>query len=174
MESSVVPLRMVAFQTLFLLMAIAIEGYVLRRRLTLTPRASIEYAATVNLLSTLIGWLVFFGFQPLFPANLKLQLMGYIFYDQWSGDLASLVIPAGIVTFFVSFFVKLQGFIQLQSLRQERKPSTDSEQAPLFANLKRGQPEIARQASAVLLANSLSYSAISLVLLLRLAQFALS
>jgi hypothetical protein len=166
--SSVAPLRMIAFQCLFLLIAIAIEGYILRRELAIAPRPSIEYAASVNLLSTLVGWLVFFGIEPLIPLPLRVQLLNCIFFDQWSSSMASWIIPAGFVTFFVSFFIKLQGLTQLQALLQypQPKPAEPEKTSKIFTSNRPRQGS--KQASAILLANSLSYSAISFVLLFRL------
>jgi hypothetical protein len=166
--SAVVPLRMIIFQCLFLLMAVALEGYVLQRRLAITPRKSIEYAASVNLLSTLVGWLAFFSAEANLPLNIRLQFMNFVFFNQLSGGMASWLIPSGFVTFFVSFFLKLQGLVLLQRLLEV--PQQDSERLPRFPGLDRRQPTrvgVSKEAVAVLFANSLSYSSIALILFTR-------
>lgn len=166
--SAVVPLRMIVFQTLFLLIAIATEGYVLRRQLEIAPRPSIEYAASINLLTTLIGWLIFFVAEENLPEMIRIQLINYVFFNQLSSGMASWLIPAGFVTFFLSFFIKLQGLFLLQLLLDA--PRAKPETAPIdrFPVLSRSAPpSTSKEAAAVLFANSLSYSAISLVLFTR-------
>jgi hypothetical protein len=158
---------MIAFQCLFLLVAIAIEGYVLQRRLQIVPRTSIEFAASVNLLSVLVGWLVFFGVEPVLPSTIQLQLINFILFSQWAPGMANWIVPAGFVTFFISFFIKLQGLSQLRLLLYGPKdPPAVSEGIGRFRTV-RGQHVSSGEAATVLLANSLSHSAISLILLIR-------
>ncbi len=173
MMPSVVPLRMIVFQAMFILIAIAIESYIFRRQFQVPPRTSIEYATTIELLSVLVGWLVFFIAEPLLPQAVRLQLMNYVFFNQWARGMESWVIPTGIVTFFLSFFIKLQGLIQLKALREEpRDDSLEPRGVPNFASLRRPTRTTSRLAAIVLLANSVSYGVISLVLLLRLITLA--
>lgn len=165
---NVVPLRTVVFQALFILIAIAIESYIFRRQLQVSPRTSIEYAATIILFSVLLGWLLFFLIEPLLPQLIQLQLLNYIFFNQWSQGMESWAVPTAIVTFFLSFFLKLQGLIVLKRLREEpRDDAIEPRQTPTFATLKRPKATGTRLAAIVLLANLVSYSAISLMLLLR-------
>ena len=49
MFEPVLPLRAIAFQILCLLIAIAIEAYVLRQTLRLGYKTSVRYAASMNL-----------------------------------------------------------------------------------------------------------------------------
>ncbi|MBD1871443.1 filament integrity protein fraC [Oculatella sp. FACHB-28] len=173
---SVLPLRAIAFQCLFLLLAIAIEAAVLHEGLKLPYRKSVEYAASINLLSTAIGWLIFFSIEPLVPTNLKFQLINCIFFDQWSSGIAAWIIFAGFVTFFISFLVKLSGLDLLKLLLQDKEEKR-SEQEIQADKSKRYQNTIrarknAREgpsrANAVLIANALSYTAILLVLFIRI------
>lgn len=165
---NVVPLRMIVFQAMFILIAIAIESYIFRRQLQVPPRTSIEYAATIILFSVLVGWLLFFFTEPLLPQLIRLQLLSYIFFNQWSQGMESWAVPTAIVTFFLSFFLKLQGLILLKRLREEpREDAIEPVTRPSFATLKRPRATGTRLAAIVLLANAASYGAISLVLLLR-------
>ncbi|NJR39502.1 MAG: hypothetical protein HC781_12655 [Leptolyngbyaceae cyanobacterium CSU_1_4] len=82
----VVPLRAIAFQIVFLLMAIAIEATVLHKQLNIPPKQSIQFAASINLLTTVAGWLVTFlllGTSLSLPTplltELKIALMNFIF-----------------------------------------------------------------------------------------------
>ena len=165
---NVVPLRTIVFQAMFVLIAIAIQSYIFRRQLQVSPRTSVEYAATIELLSVVTGWLLFFTVESLLPQVLRLQLLNFIFFNQWSQGMESWAVPTAIVTFFLSFFLKLEGLILLKRVREEpREEAFEPRQAPTFATLKRPKATGTRLAAIVLLANLLSYSAISLVLVLR-------
>ena len=84
MKGMVLPLQTYLFQALFLLVAIALEASVLQRRLYLTRRTSVEYAISINLLTTVIGWLAFFLVQNLLPQPIKDQIISYIFLIAFS------------------------------------------------------------------------------------------
>ncbi|MEB3356408.1 MAG: hypothetical protein VKK04_06755 [Synechococcales bacterium] len=180
MQTVVLPFRLIVNQALLLLLAIAIEAMVLRQQLKYPPRKSIEYSASINLWSTLIGWLIFFvvaGGIPLLPA-IKLELINFIFFDRWSPDLFSWLVTAGFFTFFITVFVELIGFLQLQRLRQEREEIeskyTQQRRLPKYIKASRLGPGInapstdrtneAEPLYAILVANAASYTAIVAVL----------
>lgn len=79
----VLPLRAIVFQTLLLLIAIAIESIALQRILNISRKTAIQYSAILNLLSTFIGWLCFFVVQSITPGFLANQLIRYIFFDRF-------------------------------------------------------------------------------------------
>jgi hypothetical protein len=171
MAWSVVPLRAIAFQFLFLLIAIAIEAIVFYNQLRISRKTSVEYAASINLLSTFIGWLIFFNVQPLIPLAYKSELISYILFNQWSqtGTLTWLILIA-FVTFFITFGVKVAGLDLLQLLLQinTKDDLLSSGRAYKYRDRLRRQEASGvtrRRAAAVLLANACSYSAISLILL---------
>lgn len=83
----VLPLRAVMFQILFLLVAIAVESFIFKKNLHLSGRNSIEYATSINLFSTIIGWLIFFFFVPLLPINLQGQLINFILFNDFAPHL---------------------------------------------------------------------------------------
>lgn len=170
---SVLPLKLVVFQSLLLLMAIAIEAYVLRYRLSLTQKQSVQYAASINFLATTIGWLLFLSIQPLIPTPLKLQLIDCIFFDRWQRGFILWVMVSVPVTFFASFFVKLFGLTYLRIFIGDKKPTEPEDQKPKtvkFGASRRTSKSIIPpgQGNAILVANALSYSAISLILIIRL------
>ncbi|MBD2460024.1 hypothetical protein H6G89_03105 [Oscillatoria sp. FACHB-1407] len=170
---SVLPLKMIVFQSLLLLMAIAIEAYVLRYRLSLTQKRSVHYATSINFLSTTVGWLLFLIIQPLIPPGLKLQLIDCIFFDHWQQGFILWVMLSAPVTFFVSFFVKLFGLTYLQFFLGDIKPpETDAQKAKstkFGANRRTSRSMISPGlGNAILAANALSYSAVSLILIIRL------
>jgi hypothetical protein len=170
MYNAVVPFRAIAFQIVLLLTAIAVEAIVLRRKLNTSRKKSIEYATSINLLSTAIGWFIFFNTQSLLPPNLKVQLLSAVFFDRWAPNIV-LVILVAFVTFFASFLVKLQGLNLLQLLLGERTLESATGRARRYKSLIRSRDEVAdppKQANAILVANAFSYSAILLILLLRI------
>lgn len=77
---TVLPLRGMMFQALFLLIAIALESFILHKNLNLSPRTSIECSASLNLFSTIVGWLVIFSVDPLLPEFLKRPLFNFILF----------------------------------------------------------------------------------------------
>lgn len=168
----ILPLRMIAFQGLFLLITIAIEAYILFRFLRIAPQRSVIYSTAINLFSTVIGWLIFLNAQPFLPVEPKLDLINFIFFDRLSNRLVSWIVLAALITFFVSFLVKLFTLGQLQSFLGEQPqaetPQTRDLKYSLANRNLRGQRRPTRQATAILVGNALSFSAISLVLLLRL------
>lgn len=86
----VLPLRAVVFQTLLLLISIAIESVVLQRILNISRKTATEYSAILNLLSTFVGWLCFFVIQSIPLKTLQIQLIRYVFYARFvSQDLFS-------------------------------------------------------------------------------------
>lgn len=173
MPFSVLPLRAVAFQILFLLMAIAIEAYVLRRELKLMPKQAVQYSATLNLLSTVVGWTAFFGIESILPAVVRVQLMDFMFFDHWSAEIAFPLILAAFATFFGSFSLKLLGLNWLQlALMSPNEWQTYREaqiSRPKFGQRpKRDRTPTSNQASAVLSANAFSYTSILVIIFARL------
>ncbi|TVQ18682.1 MAG: hypothetical protein EA367_13990 [Leptolyngbya sp. DLM2.Bin15] len=176
----VLPLRAVVLQSLLLFVAIATEAAILHWELKLSYKRSIEYATSLNLLSVVIGWLVFFLVLPILDDGLQQALVSYVLFDRLP-DMLPLIGASGCITFILSFFVKLQGLNLLEWLlerveatpkvdekpaEQVRRPFTSS--ATSYKGSDRSQflqqPD---KRDALLLANAVSYTAISLVLLLR-------
>ena len=181
---TVLPLQTILFQLLFLLVAIALEARVLYRRLRITRKASIKYATSINLLATVIGWLVFFILvtqNNLLPLYLKDQIVSYIFFDRFLTPLPAnfyLILIATVVVMFVcGFVIKLKGLQLLEALLETStakrsslssdKQSKDTFQARLERAIVRTDPN---QAATIFLANAYSYSAIFLILVLRFIQ----
>lgn len=176
--STVVPLRAIAFQIVFLLIAIAIEGTVLHIRLNLNPKQSIQFAASINLLTTVLGWLAtffLFGTSLLLPVPLfreiTLALLNFIFFDQRSNGTAELLIMIGFITFFVSLAVKWLGLIGLDWLMKRSLPDAPKVVAEtgVFISPRRKTREFRPRLNTTLVANACSYGAILIALLLRIA-----
>lgn len=175
MELTILPVRMIVFQILFLLVAIAVETTVFYWMLGVTPRKSAQYATTVNLLAAVVGWLVFLNVQAILPEPIRLDLISSILFNRWSDDLAVWIILMALGTFFLSLAIKLLGLRQLQfflgdeQAKEGKEPKTlKTLKDTISRRTLKTTRSLTRQANAVLVANALSYSAVSLVLFLRL------
>jgi hypothetical protein len=179
---NVLPLRAIAFQFLFLLVAIAIEGMVLRQFLTVEEKpidykTSMQYSATVNLLSTFVGWIVFFAVQPFLPPQVRLQLINYVFFERITTEswLMPALVLTGLGIFLGTFLVELQGLEILEWLLDRKgvkKETEDSGRTGRFRG-RRNQNvgfQFTQQISALLVGNALSFSAILLILFSRLVE----
>ena len=166
----VLPLRAVLFQLLFLVTAIALESMVLRNRLGLDRKISIQFAATTNLLSTVIGWMLFFVIEPLLSPELHSQLISYIFFDLTTNP--PLLIGLAFVSFIATFLVKLEAITWLELLLGMKKDAETEAKAVAKFQGKRGQraafADVPNRPLAVLWANAISFSAITLLIGIRL------
>jgi hypothetical protein len=182
MTEPVLPLQTILFQVLFLFVAIALEARVFHRRLRLTRKHSVQYATSINLLTAVIGWVVFFIVQDVLPPDLKSQLIGYIFFDRLftprPPGLNLTIAMAGIGMFFAAFVIKLKGLELLDAIVrtsnewQTSPLSSDNRQSGLAVRLRRAALQTnPNNAMVVLLANAYSHSAILLLLFLRFLQF---
>ncbi|MGF1570832.1 MAG: filament integrity protein FraC [Nodosilinea sp.] len=186
-ELGLMPLRAIAFQSLLLLVAIVLEAIVLRQRLRLGYQTSMQYAATVNLLTTSVGWLVFLTLEAVLPLALRQQIISFVLFNRffangWMDTLPVLAVVVAIVAFFITYWLKLKGLDWLLMLL-ERNPVevapapvlTPESRQRRYELARRGQPaEQPAQGNsprtlAVLQANALSFSAILVLLLLRSA-----
>jgi hypothetical protein len=175
---TVVPLRAIAFQIVFLLMAIAIEATVIHKQLDYPAKQSVQFSTSINLLATVLGWLAIFfllGTSPILPTplltELKIALLNFIFFDQWTNGTAELLILICFVTFFASLFVKWLGLVGLDLLMDKKHPEApvDSDAAPqgVFIAPRRKSRLYRPRLGATLIANAWSYGAILVALLLR-------
>ncbi|HEY9698377.1 MAG TPA: filament integrity protein FraC [Trichocoleus sp.] len=173
------PLRAIALQILFLLLSIAIEAVILHRKLKVSPQQSVQFATSINLLSTVLGWLVLFsvltipfGLPPSWSLNLDVALLNFVLFNQLSSSTASTLIFLGFITFFASFLVKQLGLLFLKWLLQPTlnfRPLSQPNPVKYVMRDPRTkiQGDALPQAAAILEANAWSYSAIVLVLVVR-------
>ncbi len=177
----VLPLRAIAFQTLFILVAIALEAAVLRQKLRFGFQPSMRYAASINLLATSLGWIIFWAFEIFAPEELKTQVISYILFNHfspmesnlWIENVGLWTISAGLLIFFLTFWVKLKGFqlllwaLEVPSGEERPKVLTRRDKYLLARRSGKGYPQPSNQATAILQANALSFSAILVLLVLR-------
>jgi hypothetical protein len=116
----VLPLKVITTQVLFLVTAIAIEAFMIQRQMQYPPRKCIEYAASLNLLSTVVGWVVFFAAPFLLPRTIQFQIINYVAFRQLTPELLSWLVPIGFITFFGTIGVEYLGFLLLNNVLSEK------------------------------------------------------
>jgi hypothetical protein len=180
-ELGVLPLRAIVFQSLLLLVSIALEAAILRQRLRIGYHISMQYAATINLMATSLGWFAFLLIESLLPQSIKMQVMSYILFNRfyenfWQNKMLVLVILLGIVAFFLTFWIKLKGLEWLLACLGRNPVVGADKTAPLS---RKDRYALAREGStsgqqinsartlAILEANAASFGAILGLLLLR-------
>ena len=176
MPSTILALRAIVFQFLFLAVAIVIETIVLHKTLRLDYKISAQYAFTINLLSVFVGWIVFFNVQPLIPEDLRPQIISILLFEQLSPEIwqrtASTFLFIGLGVFLATFFLKFQG-LRLLKLLLERTEKNDESEEMVRRFLRQKQSFKFRRNSeiyAVFVGNSCSFSAILFLLLIRLFE----
>ena len=179
----ILPLRMIAFQILFLLVAIAVESNILRQRLRFGFKTSVQYTLTTNLAAIVVGWVAFLVVEPLSPLEIKSQLISYILFDRlslnnWSAQIGATICAIGLAAFLVTFFVKLKGLELMMRAdgvwkldEEDKRPAKRASRDERYARARQGKSETQQALSefmdAVIQANAASFSAISLLMLLR-------
>jgi hypothetical protein len=182
MEFEILPLRAIIFQFFFLLIAVILEALVFQRTLELEYRTSVQYSITVNLLSTVLGWVMFFNLQPILPRELETQLISYVFFERflfnaWVSGITPVLIITSLAMFMGTFFVKLQGLNLLEFLLKYNPHKKEDKPAEVIKEKKTERSRFAKynagfqvnsRAYSVLVANACSFSAILFLLFVRL------
>ncbi|MEO0455341.1 MAG: filament integrity protein FraC [Cyanobacteria bacterium P01_A01_bin.114] len=175
----VFPIKAIVFQLMFLLVAIALESGVLRQRLRLGYQASVQYAAVINLLATVIGWLTFLLIEPLVDPSLRIQILSYVLFNRFLNNtlmpqMGWIVLIAGLAAFFITLLIKLKGLELMMRLTENwkmpkhpEKLSREEKYALARSGQAAVQPAASQFVTAVLEANALSFSVIFLLLVLR-------
>ncbi|MHC5938566.1 filament integrity protein FraC [Nostoc sp.] len=166
------PIGGILFDFLFVLIAIPIEAYVLHSRLKFDKKTSTFYAISINLFSSVIGWFIFFVSEPMLPIQVKSELINYMFFNNFKSPKSqTLIILTAFIIFFATFLLKFFILrVLLLSLnesfaKKEEEPQTSQRRRwRSFSNLKLQSTSLA---TTILIANSLSYSVITIILLFR-------
>ncbi|MBE9208247.1 filament integrity protein fraC [Nostoc sp. LEGE 06077] len=167
------PIGVMLFNLLFFLISIPIEAYVFNRRLKFDKKTSIFYAIATNLFSGTLGWVIFFVLEPMLPPEIKSELINYVFFNnfRYPTTQATLILTTFII-FFATFLMK---FLLLQllvfTLREDGWKKPEIVETSQRRQLRRAIPGIKLQTTnlvtTTLIANSLSYTAITIILLIR-------
>jgi len=167
------PLGVILFNLLFFLIAIPIEAYVFNVRLKFDKKTSVFYAIATNLFSGTLGWIIFFFLEPSLPIDLKSELINYVFFNSFSSPNAqATLILTTFIIFFVTFLMKflfLQLFVFTLSETGWKKPEIkDTSQRRQWRRTGSGiRLQSTNLVITTLIANSLSYTAITAILLIR-------
>lgn len=170
---SIFPVGTILFHFLFLLTAIPIEAYIFNNRLKFDKRTSIFYAIAINLFSSVIGWIIFFIVEPRLPIAVKSELINYVFFNYFqSPNTRSLLILTAFIIFFATFLIKVLLLrVVLISLNDKKPVKSDARPVNTSKRRLRGIGQLNFQSTnlvtTVLIANSLSYSAITIILFIR-------
>ncbi|MBL1174106.1 filament integrity protein FraC [Pantanalinema sp. GBBB05] len=175
MIDSILPLRAIVFQMLFLLVTIALEGLVFFKNLNLDYKTSMRYAAVLNLFSTFLGWVIFFEINLFLPEDIQRQFISYIFFDRffpnpWFAAVTPIIVITSLAIFIGTFLLELNGLELLEYLLDKSKnPPAPTEHIARFQGRR---DQIIRfqantKAYTVLVANAASFSAILLLLIIR-------
>lgn len=167
----ILPIGTVLFHFLFLLIAIPIEAYVLHNWLKFDKRTSTFYAISMNVFSSVIGWTIFFIIEPILPIGVRSELISYVFFNHFkSTNIQTFMVFTAFIIFFTTFLLKfLLLKILLISLNEVGKKVEESEISQRQRWQRGGILKLQNTnlVTSTLIANSLSYTAITLVMLIR-------
>ncbi|MEL6940106.1 MAG: filament integrity protein FraC [Cyanobacteria bacterium J06598_1] len=177
----ILPLQMMVFQTLFWMVAVAIEAGILRQRLRLGFQTSVQYAAVTNLAAVVFGWIAFLVIEPLASLEIKTQIMNYVLFNRilmngWSTESGAILLGLALVSFFGTFFIKAKGlefFLRSDNAwhplakKPQRLPRDDRYAKARGSGRDETTQVTAAFTDAVIQANAASFSAILLLIVLR-------
>ncbi len=170
--SPILPVGIVLFDLLFLIIAIPIEAYVLNARLKFDQKSSVFYAISINIFSNVLGWLVFFFIEPSLSSTNKSEVLNYVFFNRFQSEqIYSLLVLIAFFIFFATFFFKvltLQMLLFLWGKSDKKKSEQEVSLAQRRSTRRYNFNKIQRTnvVTTVLIANSLSYSAITVILVI--------
>ncbi|MBS9386482.1 MAG: filament integrity protein fraC [Dolichospermum sp. BR01] len=168
----ILPIGAIFFEILFLLIAIPLEAYILNRWLKFDKRTSIFYAIALNVFSSVIGWIVFFTVEPILSIAIKKELINYVFFNKLQDpSIGTMIVLLSFTIFIATFLVKflLMKILIIFMGEGGKKTETElisSQQRASYMNMAKLQNT--NLITATLIANSLSYSAITFIILIRL------
>jgi len=166
---TIFPIGAILFDFLFVLIAIPIEAYVFSNRLKFDKKTSTFYAISMNLFSSVIGWFLFFVSEPILPIQFKSELINYVFFNNFkSSSTQTLLIVTAFIIFFATFIMKFFLLrILLVSLTEkpwQKEEGNQITQRRKWRKFSTAKLQNTNLATTTLIANSLSYSAITIIL----------
>jgi hypothetical protein len=167
----ILPIGAIVFEILFLLVAIPIEGYILHKNLKFDKKTSIFYSIGINVFSSVIGWNMFFMVEPILPVLLKSEIISYVFFNNFKNPrtLNYIIMLSFLVflgTFLVKFLLMKLLILLLNELGKSEDISQTSQRQKLF-RIEKMKIQNSNLVTSILIANSFSYSAITIILVIR-------
>lgn len=172
----ILPLGAILFNFVFLLVAIPLEAYVFNKRLNFDKKTSIFYAISVNHFSSALGWTIFFLLEPVLPIYLKSELINYVFFNTFkSSNTQSVLILTTVIIFFTTvimkfFLLQIFVFFLKEDVFKKKEEVAVTQQKPQRRRWRvpsKVRFQSTNLVTTTLIANALSYSAITLILLIR-------
>ncbi|QEI44054.1 hypothetical protein BMF77_04682 [Dolichospermum sp. UHCC 0315A] len=169
----ILPIGAIFFEILFLLIAIPLEAYILNRWLKFDKRTSIFYAIALNVFSSVIGWIVFFTVEPILSIAIKKELINYVFFNKLQDpSIGTMIVLLSFTIFIATFLVKFLLMKILIIFMGEGGKKTETETEIISSQQRASYMNMAKLQNtnlitATLIANSLSYSAITFIILIR-------
>lgn len=166
------PVGVILFNFLFFLIAIPLEAYVFHRRLNFDKKSSTFYAIAVNLFSGVIGWLIFFFIEPRLPVQIKTELINYVFFNIVRSTSTQGVLILTTVTIFFGTFLMKFFLLRILVFSLSEDFGKNQGDAPLLTRiqlsfLSKAQFQNTNLVTTTIIANSLSYTAITFILWVR-------
>lgn len=167
----ILPIGAIVFETLFLLVAIPIEGYILHKNLKFDKKTSIFYAIAMNVFSSVIGWNIFFLFEPILPVQIKSELISYVFFNYFKNPrtqnyIIMMSFLIFLATFLMKFFCLKLLIVSLDEIGKDEEIIETSQRHKILKH-ERIRLQNSNLITSTLIANSLSYSAITMIILIR-------
>ncbi|WP_204105329.1 MULTISPECIES: filament integrity protein FraC [Spirulina sp. CCY15215] len=169
------PIPLIILQLLTLSIGISIEAIVIHQKLRLTRKQSIEFSISINLLSTIVLWFVFFIFQGFAPESERLHLIGIIFFNNFNGlnlwihvypILAAVLVMMCALIIFVEFksLQLLQVFLKSSA---EQNNETIQNAIPLINRINTAIVKVdVKTIATIFQANALSSCVVALFIIL--------
>ncbi|MGB3535864.1 MAG: hypothetical protein WBA13_20400 [Microcoleaceae cyanobacterium] len=121
--------RVILTRLFQLLVCITTEAWILKRGLAISPKASVKYAAAINLLANSVSWLIFFTLEPIVPNFLKQQLLSNL--TSSINNLSLFFMGFSILNFLIFLVIKWQALYLVRVL-------TDKEPVMKVASTQQG------------------------------------
>lgn len=175
MSFVLLPTPIIVFQLLALLLSTTMEAWIFFRQLHFSRQVCIQYAMTINLVSTTVIWLFGLTLQALLPPTAKIYIISYVllgeFYNierDWVTTIILLIILSLI--FWLVCLVEFKG-IDILQLLLEPDVTDEEDRAGFWQRLYGVIVNIdSERLAAIFIANALSNSTILLIILVVLVQ----
>ncbi|WP_414574659.1 filament integrity protein FraC [Anabaena sp. CCY 9402-a] len=169
---TILPIGVILFNFLFFLIAIPLEAYVFHRRLNFDKKSSVFYAIAVNLFSGVLGWLIFFYVEPRLPVQLRTELINYVLFNILKSTSTQGVLVFTTITIFFGTFLMKFFLLRFLVFSLSEDLGKNQENKPILTRLKfsflsKAQFQNTNLVTTTIIANSLSYTAITLILWVR-------
>ncbi|NEO85940.1 MAG: hypothetical protein F6J87_17050 [Spirulina sp. SIO3F2] len=175
MSFVLIPTPIIVFQLLALLISTTMEAWIFFRKLHFSRQVCIQYAMTINLVSTTFIWLFGLTLQALLPPTAKLYVMSYVllgeFYkveQNWANTIVFLVILSLI--FWLVCLVEFKG-IDILQLLLDPELNDQQNKIGIWQRIYTVMIDIdSERLATIFIANAFSNSTILLIVLVGLVQ----